>query len=154
MRFWRKIGESEQAMLERSDYIFEIARAPHGTRTPVFAGRGQGSDIIWLCSPCSLQHVLDRAFGKREFLCVTSAQHHIRVGAVPRTEARSRRRFRSALSASTIALSSSPTTRTSLRSMPNAVRPRYSRCSGPWCFQTGSCPDHQNNSRDNLIGSA
>jgi hypothetical protein len=34
--------------------------------------------------PHSLQHVLDRAFGKRELLCIAGAQHHIRVGPVLR----------------------------------------------------------------------
>jgi len=33
-----------------------------------------------LCPPHPLQHVLDRAFGKRELLCIAGAQHHIRVG--------------------------------------------------------------------------
>jgi hypothetical protein len=32
-----------------------------------------------LCPPHPLQHVLDRAFGQRELLCITDAQHHIRV---------------------------------------------------------------------------
>ena len=31
-----------------------------------------------MCSPHSLQHVLDRAFCKRELLCILGAQHHIR----------------------------------------------------------------------------
>jgi hypothetical protein len=35
-----------------------------------------------LCSPHSLQHVLDGASGKRELLCIAGAQHHIRVGPV------------------------------------------------------------------------
>jgi hypothetical protein len=35
-----------------------------------------------LCSPHSLQHVLDRAFDLRELLCIAGAQHHIRVGPV------------------------------------------------------------------------
>src|SRR5262249_40485018 len=33
-----------------------------------------------LCSPHSLQHLLDLAFGLRELLCIVGAQHHIRVG--------------------------------------------------------------------------
>ena len=35
-----------------------------------------------MCPPHSLQHVLDRAFGLRELLCIAGAQHHIRVGPV------------------------------------------------------------------------
>jgi len=35
-----------------------------------------------LCPPHPLQHVLDRAFGKRELLCIADTQHHIRVGPV------------------------------------------------------------------------
>ena len=35
-------------------------------------------------SPHSLQHVLDRAFGLRELMCMVGAQHHIRVGPVLR----------------------------------------------------------------------
>src|SRR5205807_6484647 len=41
-----------------------------------------------LCPPHPLQHVLDRAFGKRELLCIAGAQHHIRVGPVLRIEER------------------------------------------------------------------
>jgi|SRR6516165_12649891 len=37
-----------------------------------------------LRSPHSLQHVLDRAFGLRELMCMVGAQHHIRVGPVLR----------------------------------------------------------------------
>ena len=37
-----------------------------------------------LRSPHSLQHVLDRAFGLRELMCIVGAQHHIRVGPVLR----------------------------------------------------------------------
>jgi hypothetical protein len=44
--------------------------------------------IIWLCSPQSLQHVLDRAFGLRELLSITGAQHHIRFGPAVRIEER------------------------------------------------------------------
>ena len=35
-----------------------------------------------MCSPHSLQHLLDLTFGLRELLCITGAQHHIRVGPV------------------------------------------------------------------------
>src|SRR5262245_6675035 len=41
-----------------------------------------------LCSPHSLQHLLDRAFGLRELLYIAGAQHHIRVGPVLRIEKR------------------------------------------------------------------
>jgi hypothetical protein len=41
-----------------------------------------------LCPPHPLQHVLDRAFGKRELLCIAGAQHHIRVGPMLRIEER------------------------------------------------------------------
>ena len=37
-------------------------------------------------SPHSLQHVLDRAFCKRELLCIVGAQHHICVRPVLRIE--------------------------------------------------------------------
>src|SRR6516165_4322521 len=52
---------------------------PKGTRTPVFAVRRASAT-----SPHSLQHVLDRAFGLRELMCIVGAQHHIRVGPVLR----------------------------------------------------------------------
>ena len=39
-----------------------------------------------MCSPHSLQHILDRAFGLRELLCIAGAQHHMRIGAVLRIE--------------------------------------------------------------------
>jgi hypothetical protein len=32
--------------------------------------------------PHSFQHLLDRAFGLRELLCIAGPQHHIRVGPV------------------------------------------------------------------------
>ena len=35
-----------------------------------------------MSAPHSLQHLLDRAFGLRDLLCIISAQHHIRVGPV------------------------------------------------------------------------
>jgi len=41
-----------------------------------------------LCSPHSLQHVLDRVFGLRELVCIAGAQHHIRVGPMLRIEKR------------------------------------------------------------------
>src|SRR5262249_50636832 len=41
-----------------------------------------------LCSPHSLQHVLDRAFCKGELLWIAGAQHHIHVGPVLRIEER------------------------------------------------------------------
>ena len=41
-----------------------------------------------MCSPHSLQHLLDRTFGLRELLCIAGAQHHIRVGPVLRIEKR------------------------------------------------------------------
>ena len=41
-----------------------------------------------LCPPHPLQHVLDRAFGLRELLYIAGAQHHIRVGPMPRIEGR------------------------------------------------------------------
>ena len=33
-----------------------------------------------MCPPHSLQHVLDSVFDLRELLCITCAQHHVRVG--------------------------------------------------------------------------
>ena len=39
-----------------------------------------------MCSPHSLQHLLDLTFGLRELLCIAGAQHHIRVGPVLRIE--------------------------------------------------------------------
>jgi hypothetical protein len=41
-----------------------------------------------LCSPHSLQHLLDLAFGLRELRCIAGAQHHIRVGPVLEIEER------------------------------------------------------------------
>jgi hypothetical protein len=41
-----------------------------------------------LCSPHSLQHLLDLAFGLHELLSIAGAQHHIRVGPVLRVEER------------------------------------------------------------------
>ena len=35
-----------------------------------------------MCSPHSLQHLLDLTFGLRELLCIAGAQHYIRVGPV------------------------------------------------------------------------
>src|SRR5215831_3076030 len=63
-------------------------QSKEGRRAAVFAVRGRGSGSIRLCRPHSLQHVLDRAFCKRELLCIAGAQHHIRVGPVLRIEKR------------------------------------------------------------------
>src|SRR5215813_9527354 len=68
--------EQDYLILKRAS-----ASRPSGVLHDGFAVRERGSTIR-LCSPHSLQHLLDLAFGLRERLCIAGAQHHIRVGAV------------------------------------------------------------------------